>query len=50
MNDNKRSRFVVYFLGALQVFIGLTELIFGLKLRKLVLHIHSLPREVATKI
>jgi hypothetical protein len=29
MNENKRSRFIVYFLGALQVFIGLTAIAGG---------------------
>ncbi len=29
MNENKRSRFGVYFLGALQIFIGLTALAGG---------------------
>ena len=29
MNENKRSRLVVYFLGALQVFIGLTAIAGG---------------------
>ena len=29
MNENKRSRFMVYFLGALQVFIGLTAIAGG---------------------
>ena len=29
MNENKRSRFVVYFLGALQIFIGLTAIAGG---------------------
>lgn len=32
MNANKKSKFMVYFLGALQTFIGLTAIAGGLKL------------------